>query len=180
MLFIPIIIGSIREGRMSPRAAYFIDKRLRLHQDVAPEIVDLKDLNLPPMQERLRFLPNPSAQKLSDALAKASAAVIVTPEYNRGYPGVLKNALDYLNNEFVRKPIGIITVSGGDFGGINCLVQLRSVLLDRGAVPITARFPVRRVQDVFTEDGTLKDPSYEKLSDEFIKELLWFAARLSA
>ena len=63
--------------------------------------------------------------------------MIIAPEYKNGYPGSLKNALDYLRPEvFRRKPIGIVTVSAGGFGGINCLAQLRLVCLAMGEVPI--------------------------------------------
>ena len=64
---------------------------------------------------------------------------LVTPEYNNGYPGVLKNALDYFLPEYRRKPVGIVTVSSGGFGGINALAQLRLVLFLMGAYPIPIR-----------------------------------------
>lgn len=81
---------------------------------------------------------------------------------NNGYPGVLKNALDYLLPEYKRKPIGIVTVSAGGFGGINCLAQLRLVALGMGAFPILAALPVSRVQDAFDDAGNPLDQSFEK------------------
>ena len=83
-------------------------------------------------------------------MARSDSLVIVTPEYNNGYPGGLNYALDYLLPEYQRKPIAIVTVSAGGFGGINCLAQLRLVTLGMGAFPIPA-LPVSRAQDSFDE-----------------------------
>lgn len=133
------------------------------------------------MEERLRFRddPPPRLQEFSEKIARSDALVIVTPEYNNGYPGMLKNALDYLLPEYKRKPIGIVTVSAGGFGGINCLAQLRLVTLGMGAFPIPAALPVSRVQDLFDEGGNLLDQSYEKRASSFIDEVLWFAEAIS-
>jgi len=114
-------------------------------------------------------------------IARADFVVIVSPEYNNGYPGVLKNALDYLGPEYKRKrkPMAIVTVSGGGFGGLNALAQLRLVTLGMGAFPIPAALPFSRVQDVFSEGGELKDLAYEKRADAFIAEVLWFTEAIA-
>jgi NAD(P)H-dependent FMN reductase len=115
----------------------------------------LDEFDFPMMEERLRFRddPPPGLVEFSEKIARADSVVIVTPEYNNGYPGVLKNALDYLLPEYKRKPIGIVTVSAGGFGGINCLAQLRLVTLGMGAFPIPAALTISRVQDSFDLDG---------------------------
>jgi NAD(P)H-dependent FMN reductase len=113
-------------------------------------------------------------------MKRADSIVIVTPEYNNGYPGVLKNALDYLLPEYRRKPFGVVTVSGGGFGGITCLAQLRLVIIGMGAFPIPAALPVSAVQNTFDSDGNPKDPAYEKRAETFIGELLWFTEAISA
>jgi NAD(P)H-dependent FMN reductase len=93
---------------------------------------------------------------------------------------VLKNALDYLLPEYRRKPIGIVTVSGGRWGGLSCLSQLRQVTLGLGAFPIPASLPIRYVRDAFEEDGTPTDPAYEKSAGRFLDELLWFTEAIAA
>ena len=110
---------------------------------VTTELLDLKELNLPMMEERLRFRTDPPSpvSDLSTKVDRADSIVIVTPEYNSGYPGVLKNALDYLKDEYRRKPFGIITVSAAWSGGILCLASLRQVILHLGGIPIR---PARR------------------------------------
>jgi NAD(P)H-dependent FMN reductase len=86
---------------------------------------------------------------------------------------VLKNALDYLLPEFKRKPVGIVTVSAGGFGGISCLAQLRLVLLAMGAAPIPASLPVSRVGQSFSDDGPT-DEGFAQRAARFADELLWW------
>ena len=113
-------------------------------------------------------------EALAAAIRAADGVIIVTPEYNNGYPGVLKNALDYLLPEYERKPFGIVTVSAGGFGGISCLAQLRLVTLGMGGFPIPESFAVSKVQDSFDEEGNPKNPSLDKRAKDFIDEVLWF------
>ena len=133
------------------------------------------------MEERLRFRddPPPGIPEFSQKIAWADSIVIVTPEYNNGYPGVLKNALDYLYTEYKRKPFGIITVSAGGFGGILCLTSLRQVVLGLGGVPIPASLPVSRVQESFDSDGNPKDPAFHQRAKVFLDKLLWFTEALA-
>ena len=181
MFYIPIILGSTRRGRQSAKVARFVADRMRKNERIETEILDLLDYNFPMMEERLRLRDDapPQVLEFSAKLARADSIVIVSPEYNNGYPGVLKNALDYFGPEYKRKPIAIVTVSGGAFGGLNALAQLRLVTLGMGAFPIPASLPFSRVQDVFAEDGTLKEPAYEKRADAFIAEVLWFAEAIA-
>ena len=179
--YIPVILGSTRRGRQSPKVARFIAERMRRSGGIETEILDLAEYDFPIMEERLRFRddPPPGLGEFGEKVARSDSLVIVTPEYNNGYPGVLKNALDYLLPEYRRKPVAIVTVSAGGFGGINCLAQLRLVTLGMGAFPIPAALPVSRVAESFDEDGTPKDESYEKRAQAFIAEVLWFAEAIA-
>ena len=179
--YIPIILGSTRRGRQSPKVARFLAERMKRFPRVETEILDLLEYNFPIMEERLRLRddPPPHLREFSEKIGRADSIVIVTPEYNNGYPGVLKNALDYLLPEYERKPIAIVTVSAGGFGGLNCLAQLRLVTLGMGAFPIPAALPVSRVQESFDEEGNPKDESYEKRAAAFIAEVVWFAEAIS-
>jgi NAD(P)H-dependent FMN reductase len=180
--YIPTILGSTRRDRQSPKVAKFVHRRLAARENVETEVIDLQELNLPIMEERLRFRndPPPGLVPFSEKMNRADSIVIVTPEYNNGYPGVLKNTLDYLLPEYKRKPFGIVTVSGGGFGGITCLAQLRLVVIGMGAFPIPASLPVSTVQNSFDADGNPKDAAYEKRADTFIGELLWFTEAIAA
>jgi len=181
-LYIPVILGSVRRGRQSPRVARFLAERLRRTGRVETEILDLAEYDFPIMEERLhqRDDPPPGLREFASRLARADGIVIVAPEYNNGYPGVLKNALDYFHPEYKRKPVGIATVSSGAFGGLNCLAQLRLVMFNLGAAPIPAAFPVPRVQDNFDEEGNPREPMFEKWAEDFLNELLWFTEAFTA
>ena len=172
---IPVLIGSVRRGRQTPKAALFIKERMESTGEVTAPLLDLREINLPVMEERLEYRedPPPGLQFLSDRIRSGDGLVLVSPEYNNGIPGVLKNALDYLYGEFHRKPVGIVTVSNGPYGGINALAQLRLVLLAMGACPIPARLPVGNIETTLGEDGTTDRESLRKRADEFIRELLW-------
>lgn len=181
MFYIPILLGSTRRDRQSVKVANFVLARLGQRPNVETELLDLQEYDFPIMEERLRFRDDPPSrlQEFSDKIARADSLIIVTPEYNNGYPGVLKNALDYLLPEYERKPIAIVTVSAGGFGGLNCLAQLRLVTLGMGAFPIPASLPISRVHDSFNDDGTPNDASYEKRAASFLDEVLWFTEAIA-
>src|SRR6266850_1486363 len=179
--YVPIIAGSTRRERQSIKVARFVFARLQQRKGVETELLDLLEYNFPIMEERLhrRDDPPPRLQEYAAKIDRAASLIIVTPEYNNGYPGVLKNALDYLLPEYERKPIGIVTVSAGGYGGITCLAQLRLVTLGMGAFPIPENLSVSCVHDSFKEDGTPNDPAYEKRTTAFLDEVLWFAEAIS-
>jgi len=181
MFYIPVILGSIRRNRESAKVAKFAVNWLRRMEGVNTELLDLKEFNLPMMEERLRFREDApaSALELSARISRADAIVIVTPEYSSGYPGVLKNALDYLKPEYKRKPFGIITVSSAE-GGIMCLFSLRQVILHLGGVPIPAAFHVFRVQESFDAEGNPLDAHLQKRAKDYFDELLWFTEGLAS
>jgi NAD(P)H-dependent FMN reductase len=174
-LRIPVLLGSVRRNRQSPKVARWIEKALEADDRITSELLDLEEFALPIMEERVRMRDDapPGALRLSETLGTADGLVVVTPEYNNGYPGVLKNALDYLLPELKRKPVGIVTVSAGGFGGVSCLAQLRLVLLAMGASPIPASLPVSRVGQSFTDDGPA-DPDFGDRAARFIAELVWW------
>ena len=182
MYFIPVILGSTRRNRQSAKVAKFVLDWLRQLDQVRTELLDLKELNLPMMEERLRFRDDAPASVLefSAKINQADSIVIVTPEYSGGYPGVLKNALDYLKSEYKRKPFGIVTVSAVETGGILCLDGLRQVVLHLGGVPIPASLMVADVKESFDVEGKPADPTFMDRAGNFFDELLWFTEALSA
>ena len=177
MFHIPDILGTVRRNRESGKVAGFALNCLKEFACVKTELLDLKEMNLPMLEERLRFRDDapPSVTAFSETIKRADAIVIVAPEYSGGYPGVLKNALDYLKDEYRRKPFGIITVSAADTGGILCLAALRQVVLHLGGVPIPASLLVARVQESFDTQGRPSDPGMAKRAKAYFDELLWFA-----
>jgi NAD(P)H-dependent FMN reductase len=178
---IPVLLGSVRRNRRSAMVGRWLHRQLEMDDRITTHLIDLEELVLPIMEERLRMRedPPPGAVTLSEVIAAGDGLVIVTPEYNHGYPGVLKNALDYILPELKRKPVGIVTVSAGGFGGINCLAQLRLVLLAMGAAPIPASLPVSRVTTSFTDEGPADD-GFADRARNFIDEVVWWTSAAAA
>jgi len=175
--YIPILLGSSRTGRQSVKVAQFILEQLRQCDSVQTEVIDLREYQLPILEERLNetSTPLPTVLQFCSKLGQADGLLIVTPEYKGGYPGVLKNALDYLEPQALRyKPIGICTVSSGGFGGLNCLTQLQLVCLALGGLPIPDKLPVSNVQELFDEMGNLRNSTFKAKLESFIKELVWY------
>jgi len=175
MLKIPVILGSVRRGRQSGRVARFARGRLRRAGTEAP-LLDLAEIGLPVMEERLskRDDPPPGLVAFAGAVAEADAIVVVSPEYNGAVPGALKNALDYLHGEWERKPVGVVTTSAGGFGGVHAQTQLQLLFLRLRALPVAA-MPVSRVSQSFDEDGEPKEAHYETSFARFCDTLTWYA-----
>ena len=173
---VAIIIGSIREGRQSQKAAYFLQKKLAARM-IDTDIVDLAEYPLPIMEERITSDPNPPANALliSKKLVNADAMILVTPEYQGSFTGVLKNALDYFLPEFSKKVIGVATTAGGRMGGINASVQLQHVILSMGAYPLPQKFIVSEIQNAFDQEFNPKQELLAKQGEKFIEEFVWFA-----
>jgi NAD(P)H-dependent FMN reductase len=179
---IPILLGSTRVGRQSCKVARFILSSMTADSRLNTELMDLGDFNFPIMDQRLsdmKVVPK-GLQSFSDKLARAHGLLIVSPEYKGGIPGVLKNALDYLNPGILRrKPVGICTVSSGGFGGVNCLSQLRLTILALGGLPIPDSIPVPMVHELFDEVGQPKDATWSLRLGRFVDELLFYTKALA-
>lgn len=165
---------------MSERVAAFVMQRLARIEGVSASLADLDAIDLPVMEERLGRIepPPPGLPELAAAIEAADALVIVSPEYNHGYPGALKNALDYLLPQFKRKPVALVTVSAGGHGGVNCWAQLVTVLVFMGAIVLPQTVAVSKVHEAFAPDGAALDPAYERRVDGMLAELRWLADRL--
>jgi NAD(P)H-dependent FMN reductase len=180
-LTIPLLLGTTRIGRQSAHVAAYVHAVMRAADGVTAPLLDLSELDLPVMELRLADMadPPPGLVEFSATIAAADALMIVTPEYKNGYPGSLKNALDYLVAGILRrKPVAICTVSSGGFGGINCLAQLRLVILAMGGLPIAETLPISDVRSVFAADGTLLRPAFDAKARSFVDDLCWYARRM--
>lgn len=171
-----IISSSVRTGRKSPRVALYFKNYIEDHKLAAAEILDLAELKLPLFDERLRYQENPTDEmlRLHEKVTSADGVLIVTPEYNGGYPASLKNVVDLLYDEWYHKPIAIATVSSGQFGGSQVITSLQFSLWKIRALVATAMFPVAKVEESFDENGIPKDKeSTDKRAAGFLKELFW-------
>ena len=174
---ISILSASVRKGRNSHRVALYFKKYLEEHQLANVKIIDLADYNFPIFEERLRLIPAPTTSMLdfADEVTKADGIIVVTPEYNGGYPASLKNVIDLLYAEWKRKPIAISTVSAGAFAGTQVITSLQFTLWKIGALTVPAMFPVATIEKTFDVDG---NPTEKEATDKkaavFVKELIWW------
>lgn len=177
MKSISIISSSVRNGRNSHRVALFFKNYLEENKLANASIIDLKEYNFPVFEERLKFIPNPTEAMLSFAheIERADGIIIVSPEYNGGYPASLKNAIDLLHAEWKRKPVAIATVSGGAFAGSQVITSLQFSLWKIGALTIPAMFPVPNIEETFNEHGQPADViTTNKRAAIFLNELIWW------
>ncbi|MDR6782040.1 NAD(P)H-dependent FMN reductase [Pedobacter africanus] len=176
MPHIVIISSSVRKGRNSHRTALFFQNFITSNAVASVEILDLKNYDFPIFEERLRFFENPTMLMLEFAskVKNADGVIIVTPEYNGGYPSSLKNVVDLLYDEWRKKPVAIATNSAGPFGGTQVITSLQFSLWKIGAWTVPAMFPVPKVQEAFDENGVPADEAgTHKRATIFINELLW-------
>jgi NAD(P)H-dependent FMN reductase len=175
MPHISIISSSVRNDRKSQRIALYFKKYLESNNLATAEILDLKEYGFPVFEDTLKTQKNPSAEVLdfAEKIKSADGIIIVTPEYNGGYPASLKNAIDLLYEEWHRKPISICTVSAGAFGGTQALLALQFTLWKIGAWTVTNMFCVSNVAKTYDELGNPADKeATDKLAAAYIKELL--------
>ena len=176
MPLISIISASVRTGRNSHRVALYFDKYISENNLAETEIIDLMEYNFPIFEERLQYQASPLPKTLEFAkkIKESEGIIIVTPEYNGGYPASLKNVIDLLLVEWRHKPIAIATVSSGSFAGSQVLISLQFTLWKIKAWTITEMFSVAKVQDNYDESGNaINKEVSDKIAANFIKELLW-------
>jgi NAD(P)H-dependent FMN reductase len=173
-MYFPIILGTARQGRQSEKVANFMLAEVK-KREFESEIVDVRDFRIPATDNSGE---SPEAQKLAGIIKRADGLIIVSPEYNHGYPGELKMMLDLLYEEYSAKPVGFCGVSSGGLGGARMVEQLRQVTIEFHMVPIREAlyFPV--VQNLFDENGNVKDDSYQERVGVFLQELVWYAQNL--
>jgi NAD(P)H-dependent FMN reductase len=176
MPHIAIISSSVRTDRVSHRVALFFKNYIDEHEIATSEIVDLKAYNFPVFEERLSHQPYPLPEVLdfAEKIKKADGVIIVTPEYNGGYPASLKNVVDLLYDEWRRKPIAISTVSNGVFGGSQVITSLQFILFKMKAWVVPAMCPMPKAHELFDAAGIPADKeAIEKRVEPFVKELMW-------
>lgn len=185
---VKVIAGSTREGRFSDKVATWVVENLKKQEGIAAEMLDLRDYNMPFFNESVspsfkqEPYKNEAVARFTAKIAEGDAFVMVTPEYNHGTSGVLKNALDWVYQEWNNKPVAF--ASYGSVGGSRAVEQLRLTVIELQMAPIRMSvhfpgekyFPVlfgkTKVDEIFTE--------YASQADGMITQLLWWARALKA
>ncbi len=165
-IFIPIILGTAREGRESEKAAKFVFEETKKY-GFETEIIDVKDYASP-----VTWSMDPAIkEKISAKIKNASALIIVAPEYNHGYPGELKLFLDNFYEEYFYKPLGICGVSSGPLGGARMVEQLRMISIEFHMTPIREAVYFSSIKNLFDEKNNIKDPAYSERVKTMLKQL---------
>lgn len=191
---IKVIVGSTRQNRFSEKPARWIFEEVKKLEGIEAELLDLRDYPMP-------FFDNPVSpsmaqgkyedevvQKWAEKIADGDAFIIVTPEYNHGYPAVLKNALDVIYQEWNRKPVGF--VSYGSAVGARSVEQLRQVAIELQMAPIrnAIHIPVDIFFAAMMGKGSQGPEMFEPIRkspmgdivERFFNDLLWWAKALKA
>ena len=172
-LFLPILLGTNRKLRKSSLPAHWLLGEMMKRPEIETRLFDVTEFALPHddygQEIKDRF------PEWREAIIRADGLVIVTPEYNHGYPGALKAVLDILLQEYIHKAVAFVGVSAGPWGGTRVIEAMVPMVRELGlAVCFTdLNFPM--VQSVFDEQGNLLDRAFEKRAAGFLDELIWMS-----
>jgi NAD(P)H-dependent FMN reductase len=175
-VFLPVLLGTNRQGRQSEHVAKWLIKEIEKRDDIETRLFDTRDFQLPADDYGTGL--KDQFPEWRDSIIRADGLIIVAPEYNHGYPGILKSVLDLLLKEYIHKAVGIVGVSAQVWGGTRVIEALIHTVRELGlAVTFTdLNFP--RVFEKFDENGNLTDAAYEKRAAEFLSELVWMSRAL--
>jgi NAD(P)H-dependent FMN reductase len=172
-----IIVGSTRPGRAGAPIAQWFAARAKDHGGFDVNVIDLADVALPLLDEpnhpRLGQYVHQHTKDWSATIAGADAVVFVTPEYNYGYPASLKNAIDYLHNEWHHKPVGFVSY-GGVAAGTRAVQQLKQVVTTLRMLPVFESVNIPFHTQFIGEDGEFRanavmDQAADAMLDELVR-----------
>lgn len=175
-LNIPIILGTSRKDRESENVAKWVFAKMQEHDEIDAQYFDVRDFKLPHDdygQELKDQFP-----EWRDAIVKADGLVIVTPEYNHGYPGALKSVLDLLLKEYIHKAVAFVGVSAGPWGGTRVIESCVPMVRELGLAVSFADLNFPQVSSKFDDAGDMLDDAYVKRVAGFLDELVWMATTL--
>jgi NAD(P)H-dependent FMN reductase len=176
-----VIVGSTRPGRAGlPISDWFV-RQAATHHGVDVTVADLAEFRLPLLDEpnhpRARQYVNRHTKEWSAIVDAADAIVIVTPEYNHGYPAPVKNAIDYLYHEWTYKPVGFVSY-GGVSGGTRAVAQLKQVVSNLKMVPVAENVNIP-FHPQFIDDGVVTpNETMTEAADAMVDELVRVEAAL--
>ncbi len=184
-LNIKIILASVREGRFGDKPAEWITTIAKEKEELSVELLDLRDYSLPIFQEAVSPAQikgkyrTPEINRWAEKIAEADAFIVVTPEYNHGYPSSLKNNIDYIYKEWNNKPVCF--VGYGSTGGARVIQQLRQVSTELQMAPIRNSVHIMSPWFLTKTDGSLKArvlDVYVKSAESMLVQLIWWANAL--
>lgn len=176
-LRVAMIVGSTREGRFGPTVARWFVAQARPRADMTLDVIDLAALDLPAVYPAA---PSPAVGAYSERLDRADAFVVITPEYNHGYPASLKQAIDLPYTQWRAKPVGFVSY-GGMAGGLRAVEQLRQVFAELHAVTVRDTVSFHMAHGLFDESGEHRDPAECNAAAKImLDQLAWWGLALRA
>lgn len=175
-MHIAILSASVRNGRLSHRVALHLQQYIVSTGAHTVDLLDLMEHEFPLFHERLSLqaAPAPNVVAFAERIRKADGVIVVAPEYNGSFPASLKNVIDLLTEDWRRKPIALVPVSSGAFGGTQLTTQLLFTLWKIRAWVVPGAMQVPGVKDQFQEDGTAHDAeAWQKRCKTLVDELTW-------
>jgi NAD(P)H-dependent FMN reductase len=172
-LFLPVLLGTNRKNRHSVHPARWLVGEMEKRPEIQTRLFDVSEFALPHDD----YGPEIKDQfpEWRDTIIKADGLVIVTPEYNHGYPGALKGVLDLLLREYVHKPVAFVGVSRGQWGGTRVIEAMVPMVRELGLAATFRDLNFPLVEEKFDAAGKLLDPDYEKYVKGFLDELVWMS-----
>jgi len=174
-LKVAVLIGSTREGRFGDTVAQWFLAQARERADMALDVIDLVDIDLP-----MAYPQQPGRAVLAyiERVERADAFVVITPEYNHGYPASLKQAIDLPRKQWQRKPVGFVSY-GGTAGGLRAVEQLRQVFAELHAVTMRDSVSFHMAWELFDAAGQASEPSgCNAAAHTMLEHLAWWATAL--
>jgi NAD(P)H-dependent FMN reductase len=182
MLRIAILVGSTRPNRKADTVARWVYEFARQRSDAEYEIVDIADFNLPlldePVPPMMGRYSHPHTQAWAAKIASFDAYIFVTPEYNHGPSGALKNAIDYLYREWNDKAAGF--VSYGSAGGARAVEQLRLVMGELKVADVRAQVLLSLFHDFENFTAFKPGPHHERSVQALLDEVTAWGGALKA
>jgi len=174
-VFLPVIIGTPRQGRLTESAANFVFGEVSKRSDIETELIDIRKIPIR-MDDAGEALKD---SEFSATVARADGLILVVPEYNHSFPGLLKHVLDTNLKEYIHKAVGVCGVSAGPFGGARMIQSLLPVLRELGLVTIFWDVYFASAGKLFdSATGKITDPAYSRRMEKFLNELVCMARAL--
>ena len=174
-VFLPVIIGTPRQGRLTEPAANFVFGEVSKRNDIETELIDIRKIPIR-VDDAGEALKN---SQFSATVARSDGLILVVPEYNHSFPGLLKHVLDTNLKEYIHKAVGICGVSAGPFGGARMIESLIPVLRELGLVAIFWDVYFGTAGKLFDPaTGKITDSAYVRRLEKFLNELVWMARTL--
>jgi NAD(P)H-dependent FMN reductase len=183
---IMVILGSSREGRRGEHAARWVAATTAEREGIQVDFVDTRELHLPFYDEVSSIeslegnFRHPEGKAWGERVAKADAFIVVFPEYNRGIPAILKNAIDYAWAGWNYKPISYVSYSNGPWGGTRATEQMKLVSIGVRALPLPSAVHIPLINEAFDDQGTLLNDKLTGSIDRLLNELLMIANKLKS